>query len=34
MRFENAHGAAKASKLRALLAEVYSDELEQSFLDG
>jgi DNA-binding MarR family transcriptional regulator len=32
-RFENAYGAAKASKLRALLAEVYSDELELSFLD-
>jgi DNA-binding MarR family transcriptional regulator len=33
MRFENSYGAAKASKLRALLAEIYSDELEQSFLD-
>jgi DNA-binding MarR family transcriptional regulator len=33
LRFENAYGAAKASKLRALLAEVYSDELELSFLD-
>ena len=33
MRFENAYGAAKALKLRALLAEVYSDELEQLFLD-
>src|SRR5471032_3149699 len=34
MRCENAYGAAKASKLRALLAEVYSDEVEQLFLDG
>jgi DNA-binding MarR family transcriptional regulator len=33
MRFENAYGAAKALRLRALLAEVYSDELEQLFLD-
>lgn len=32
-RFENAYGTAKAMKLRALLADVYSDEMEQLFLD-